>query len=1105
MKSAKKSSSFRFFCLGVVALAAIAATAPAAIAQSTASVQIQGVVQDSSGAVVPGAQITVRNVATGVERNVETNAEGRYRALGLAPGEYEITVAMSGFATMLHRGIAVEVGDTATINITLEVATTTEVIEVASSSPIVEPERTAYTATIGQEAVENLPINGRRWDRFMLLAPTVQPDGDFGLVSVRGISGLYNNNTVDGADNNQAFFSEARGRTRVSYTISQAAIKEFQVGVSNYSAEFGRAVGGTVNSVTKSGASSFHGEAFYFIRDDAFDAREPFNKAEGLDQLKDRRQQFGFSLGGSLVADKLFYFLNYDQQHRNFPGVAVDSRGLRDFNKILFTDPNFDVSLVPDGDVPGVDDPICDFATVGQARCEGARNLLLSELGPFSRKGLNNIAFGKFDWVINDRQNLSTQYNWHKWRSPSGIQTQLRTNDTPLANGFDGVRTDMFLVRHNYALSSGSINEFRFQFGRDLEFQRPNAPGPSVLHNSQLDIDGGGMRNFLPRVKFPEEIRYQFVDNFTWLRGNHLIKVGADINFVDEEQINLFSGGGVFDYRSFEAYAMDVPLSGIPIFQDSDPVLTGRHYRNFVQAFDISSGGIGRITFDTTDWNFFIHDTWKVHPNLTLNLGLRYEYTDLPTLDQVKFGCETAGTCPEWASLPSDLKALSQRGVNEDKNNLAPRIGIAWDVGGRQKLVVRTGYGLFYGQTSNSAIAAGLFENDGITRIALDLEPRDDAAAPLFPNTFCNPPLGTPGQSSTCAPPANISGSLNMNLFADDYVRPVIHSWDLDLEYALSSTMSFSATYLGSRALRLPIFVDTNLPDPIDTLTIVDGSGNSLTTLPFYGGDRPVSAFNNIIQTQSVVNSAYHGGVFRVKKRMSHGIQFDSHLTVAKAIDNGQSSTTFFSFFSQWLDPRNGRLDKGRSRFDIRRKWVTNVLYRPQIDRFDNEAARQLLNGWTFSSIMTFRDGRAAPGDLDMNFINPFSLFLGWDAISTFTANGSGADNRVPWLQQNFGETTGLSNVDIRVQRDFSVGEGKKFVFSWEAFNLFNHVNFNSFNDGAFRGTVSCTQSGGFGSPCIPGTRTVTATPQSGFLAPRSASNTFNGPREMQFAFKYIW
>jgi hypothetical protein len=1094
----------------VVALVAVVLITGLPLAAQIGSGQIVGVVQDPTGAVIPGATVTVRHVDTGTERVISTNEVGQYRALNLRPGEYEMTVEASGFGTIKRDGITLNVGQTATADFSLQVAAAAEVVTVTEDVPIAEPDRTEYTALVSQEAVENLPINGRRWESFVLLTPTTDTDGDFGLVSYRGISGLYNNNMVDGADNNQAFFSEARGRTRVPYTTSQAAIKEFQVGLSNYSAEFGRAAGGTVNAVTKSGSNAFHGEAFYYIRDDATNARNPFNKAQDVEQLKNTRQQMGFAFGGPLAQDKVFWFLNYDKQHKDFPGVAVDSRNFDDSSGVLFTNPNFNLADVCDFTAIGNGDPV-----QGQARCEGARQVILDELGVFGRKQLNDVALGKLDWNINDRHTLGGQYNYQQLRAPNGIQLADRTNDTPRANGFDGVRTDTVLIKLNSILTNTTLNDFRFQYARDFEFQRQNAPGPSVTLDNDLDIDGFGMRNFLPRLAFPDEDRYQFIDNFSWIRGRHVIKAGVDINYVRERMVNLFLGGGLFDYDSFEDFVMDVPLAGIPLTDDAGPDgmlgtvddFTGRHYDDFFQAFDLATGGIGTIKFDTTDWNFYIQDNWKIHPHVTLNLGLRYEYTDLPQPEQSKFGCVGSGTCPEFAGLPSNMQAQTMR-MNQDKNNWGPRIALAWDVGGRQKLIMRTGYGLYYGRTSNSALAAGLFESDAITRISIELETDDNpTTAPVFPDTFCNPPLGTLGQDSTCAPPPG-SGGVGLTLFTDDYVRPLIHSGELELEYALTPNMSASAAYLVSRGQRLPSFVDINLAPPDDIVTIIDGStGSTLTTLPFYTGFmpfpdiRPFDGFSSVLLSESVVNSWYNALVLRLKRRFSNGLSFDAHYTWSHALDDGQDSLTFFAFFSQRVDPRDRSREYGNSRFDRRHKFTSWFTWDPPFENIENRGLRNAFEGFVFSGILTLKDGRAFDGDMSMGFPS-FPLLVGLEAVSTFTANGSGADDRVPFLPRNFAETPGFQNFDLRITREFRFGEAKKVVFTWEVFNLFNHVNFFRFNDTAFNGAFDCTP--GFFS-CDPGTRTVTVTPRSDFLRPQTASNDLSGPREMQFGFKFIW
>ncbi|MFQ5777274.1 MAG: TonB-dependent receptor domain-containing protein [Terriglobia bacterium] len=1063
--------SSRWFLSLLVMGALLSWTLPSA-AQLTASGQIEGVVEDPTGAVIPGARVTVRNVATDVTRVLTTDVGGRYRAVSLEPGDYEVAVEASGFRTTRRSNIRLEVGSTVTVNVTLEVGAVAQEVVVTEAAPLIDRESTEFTKTVNETSVANLPVNGRRFDRFVLLAPTVTADGNFGLISYRGISGLYNNNTIDGADNNQAFFSEARGRTRVVYTNSLASIKEFQVGVNNFSAEFGRAAGGTVNAVTKSGGNKIHGEAFYFIRDDAFNAQEPFNKAEDFDQLPERRQQFGFSVGGPFIKDKVFWFLNYDQQLRNFPGVTINE-GTR---RISILEPGTD--LVADCDIPAV-----------PGRCDAARALLLDQTGIFSRKGHNNVALGKVDWVPNEQHRISGQYNYHKWRSPSGIQTQDRTNDTRRANGFDGVRSDTGLARWLWLPTARTINEFRFQASRDFEFEFGNTTGPEITHNREIDLDDG-QRAFLPRFAFPNEKRFQFVDNFTYIRGRHALKGGFDINYVRELQINLFRGNGDFEYRTFEAFARDVPLPGLP--PDPDGADTGRHYRDFRQAFDRTARSDGKIFFTTTDWNFYVQDTFKIRPDLTLNFGLRYEWTDQPELSQSVLTGPLA--TPEFLSLPVGIQ--NQVGqINSDTNNFGPRIGIAWDVGGLQKMVVRAGYGLTYGRTSNSALAAGLFQSNALTQFAIRLRPGRNPEAPAFPNTFCDIPFGTPGQQSTCTPPAGVSGSTTLSLFSEDFVRPLIHMIEANVEYSLTANTSISASYVGARGQHLPAFVDINLPTPSGTVAFFDTAGNVLGAgFPFFGGDRPIDNFDIIIQSESTINSWYNGLVFTVKQRMTHGLQFESNFTVSKAIDDAQSSATFFAFFSDRVNPFDRSREKGLSRFDIRKRWVSHFYWDPPFQQISNEGVRKALDGFIFSGILTIQDGRAFGGDLD---------FFGFQGrTSPFTPNGSGADDRAPWLGRNAFTTTGLATFDFRVTREIPVSETLKVAFIWESFNLFNRTNFTRFENDQFD-TVSTSVTGTVHNVVVE--PILDSNGQPVFLVPQAASNTLRGPREMQFALKFIF
>ncbi len=319
------------------ALLTVVALAPQAYAQSATTGAIAGTVSDASGSLLPTTSVTVSSKESGVTRTAKANANGEYRISDLAPGTYTVTFVADGFDTSVTNDVAVSVGNIATLSPKLKIGSVADKVEVSDETPQLHTGDSAISTTIDQNAIDNLPINGRRWSDFALLTPGVVSNSDgFGLLSFRGISYLLNNSTVDGADDNQAYFSEARGRTRSAYTVTQSAVQEFQVNTSNYSAEYGRAAGGVINTVTKSGGNKIHGEVFFYDRDNGLGgATNPytqlynFNENTGLNiqtvKPKDKRQQFGFGVGGAIIKDKLFWFYAYDQSRRNFPGIARTS------------------------------------------------------------------------------------------------------------------------------------------------------------------------------------------------------------------------------------------------------------------------------------------------------------------------------------------------------------------------------------------------------------------------------------------------------------------------------------------------------------------------------------------------------------------------------------------------------------------------------------------------------------------------------------------------------------------------------------------------------------------------------------------------------------
>lgn len=1030
-------------------------------AQALGSSGIEGTVMDSSGAVIPGATVTIRNVATGASRTVTADSGGRYRIVLLQPGDYEVVGEYSGFATVKRLGVRLEVGSTATVDLELPVAAAAETITVTEAAPVTEPERTEVTDIVSARAVENLPINGRRWDNFALLTPGVSPDGTFGLVSYRGIAGLYNNNQVDGADNNQAFFSEARGRTRVVYTISQSSIREFQVGLSNFSAEFGRAAGGTINAVTKSGTNEFHGQAFYFLRDDIWNAQEPFTPFKP----EERRQQFGFSFGAPIVKDRLFFFGTYDQQIRSFPYFVRPSSA-------AFLNVRTDTcsTSLPSSTVPVV--PGCT-ATIA----------FFDSLQTFvPRKAHNNVAFGKFDWVINNNHTLIAQYNWHRWRSPNGIRTAPIQTAAGSDNGFDGVKTDFLNFRLNSVLSSSVVNEARFQFGRDFEFQRPNVTDPGTSVSGGISF---GMPNFLPRPAFPNEKIFQWVDNISWIRGRHSFKFGLDIYYVRELQINLFQGGGVYSYASLADVAKDCPPGAtgcVPLVETGTRAnFTGRH-GSFSQSFDLRELG-GRVFFTTTDYNFYLQDTFRVLPNLTLNYGVRYEFTRLPPPEPTTTVDPLTGTETTAAGNPAFPETTR---FNQDSNNVGPRFGFSWDPWNNHRFIVRGGYGLYYGRTSNSFISTALTDNQRVF-ITFGFSP-GDAAAPTYPNVLPAPPVRT-----FAAP--------DVLQFSRDYVRPLIHMSELALEYGLSPNMTVSATYLWSRGQRLPITRDINFSPPTEQVTYILG-GETFGPFPFFTGPRPRTDVRRLLQNESIVNTQYHAVVLKVARRVSGGLAFNAHLTIAKALDDGQQRNTFLNRFAQLLDGTNKRAEYALSDLDIRKQFVAYFTWEPPFRKIENKGLRAILNGFEWSGIVTLRDGR--PIDQD---VTGFTSSSRTRAMETFGPNGYGGTSRPPFQSRNGFTGPGLATVDLRTTREFRITEAKKVVFVWEAFNLFNRTNFAGVDDDLLRISNSgCRTSTGTLGNCSAGQmREVELSPLTSFGVPFSASTTLWGPREFQMAIKFIW
>ena len=1053
------SIDFRRSCLSLcLAISFLIFLSGRAFSQGAGSATITGTVTDASGASVPGAEVTIRNTDTGIERKTQTSDAGLYTAAFLPPGKYEVQAVKTGFSAVVMKDLTLQVGQILTVSLSLSVQAAQQQVTVLGEAPVVDPEKTEVSQVVSEGAVKNLPIAGRRWDSFVLLTPNVTTDGTSGMVSYRGISGLYNSNTVDGANNNQAFFSEARGRANSgAYVYSLDSIREYQVTASNYSAELGQAAGGVVNAVTRSGANDFHGDVFYYLRYPTWNALDPFPKSQGnYNQPIHQWQQFGASAGGPVVKDKLFYFFTYD--------------GSRKVNPVTYTSSTYNstVRAIP-----------CTSPLVSAAQCAAANAFLAGELGSFARATNQDVGFGKADYLITPANRLSTSFDFMNYRAPNAYSTAPSYNNSSLStNGSYVFHERIFVANLDSTLSGSAVNNLRFQWGRDLEVAGSNAPAPYI---SIANVMTYGENYALPRTAEPDEHRVQISDTLSKVYGRHTFKTGFDFNFIHELMINLYNGTGQYSYSgaaqtAFNNWVLDV--LGI----NTGDGLTGRHWSTFVQVNDPVTH-VGKDDFHDNDYSGFFEDTFKATPHLTVNMGLRY---DLFTIPQ-----------PPMPNTLTPLTTLYTSTIHIPKDQFQPRFGLAWQLSPRT--VLRTGYGLFYGKTTNTTYYATRAEN-GVIQQTFNCNSPAACPALAFPNVIFTPPgppMAAPfagaltPQVTTFTPPAATQTTRGQS---PDWVNPRAHEGDVTVERQLPGELSVSAAYVVSRGLHLPIFYDANLA-PATTTKSYDilnstGATTQTYTVPFYTS-RIDTNTGEVFVGSTDVNSWYNSMVLSLKRPMRHGLEFTVNYTLSKAFDGAQvaGSSGTFNGTDYPIDPYNRKLEYGPSDLDQRHRFVANGVWMPNLGGLANRTERLILNGWALSTIVTMSTGQpvfalisGAPSPLD-------------GGVTGGVSYAGPTQGRPGWLPRNYATMPGYHNVDFRLGRQFAVGERVRLSLIGEAFNLFNHTNVSSVNNTAFFYAAP-------GSGLCAGHSNACFYPNAAFLSPTSTSNLLWGPRQLQISGK---
>ena len=489
-----------------------------ALAQSTTQGAIGGTVFDTTDAVVPKAAVTIHNVGTNAEIHLSADDSGFFKAPLIEPGTYTVTIVASGFKDYRATNVIVQVGQQTTLMPHLETGSASQVVEVTAEVPVINFDSPDFSSNLNKKALDDLPINNRRWSSLAMTTPGVVSDSNgFGLVSIRGISPILNSVLIDGADDNQAYFSEERGRTREAYSTSASAVREFAVNTGVYSAEYGRAAGGVINSVTKSGTNQIHGEAYFYDRESNWNAYNAFSKITTptpspgggytfpTTPLKpeDLRKIYGFTAGGALIKDKLFWIYTYDQHSRIFPGTAVPSSPSSFYALPDLTLPT-GATIAANGYVTGGGANALDSQAGVLAIRQGqpataagyayGANLyqagivgLQTDLGTVPRTGYQEINTPKLDWQINQKEHVSFLYHRLRWDSPGGVQTSA-TNDYGLDTwGNDFVKLDYGVAKLTSLLSPRISNELLYQYGRELNDETQQPFSAYTLEESRRD------------------------------------------------------------------------------------------------------------------------------------------------------------------------------------------------------------------------------------------------------------------------------------------------------------------------------------------------------------------------------------------------------------------------------------------------------------------------------------------------------------------------------------------------------------------------------------------------------------------------------------------
>jgi hypothetical protein len=1071
----RRLPAWRFAVL--VSIALLSLSAPALITHTVAQsnkATIMGAIQDEQGNVVSKAKVTARNIDTGVPRETTTDGEGRYFLPELPVGRYEISVQREGFRLVVQRGIELTVGREAVVDFKLNVGNVQEKVLVEQDASLVDTTNSALGNLVNTRQIEQLPLNGRDVYQLATLQNGVISTGSSTDVqsnlgpgttrlTINGGRLDFNAFLLDGTETADAFGYSPGGLG--GGFLGVEALKEFQVLTSGYSAEFGHAGGAVINAVTKSGTNMIHGSAFEFIRNSELDARNFFDRNPS--QLPFQRNQFGGSLGGPIIKDRAFLFASYEglRRREGVPSVfSVPSPAARMGNLTTGS-----MTVAPS---------VLPFLALYPA----PNGPVMGDTAIFTRnfKEMTREDFGtiRADYKLTGTQSLAGRYTIDDsdLTRVGGLIQNLALDN----------RAQYFSLEEQAIIGSRGVNSLRGTFNRsnfkntynfvdannnvitlpqNLSFL-PGQPmggyfisGVSALRDPLTDN-----RNFVLN-------QYEVNDQFIYTLGANSIKIGGSVRRYQLNADSAFLRDGTFLYQNgqgmfpsilaqFLAGAPDILFTTVP---GTD------YYRGIRQSL----------------FSLYAQDDWKVTRGLTLNLGVRYEPISTPTENNGRLSNLRNLTDP--APTPGDPFF-----DNPSLQNIAPRVGFAWDVFGDGKTALRGSAGIFYSAILPMRYRFQISNQPPFAQLTAIVGP--------FPNAFSSPIFPLPSSLTGIVLP-----------IVSDPEQPTIYQWNLNVQRELGRDFVLSAGYVGSRGTNLETRYQVNVRTDFQMV-------NGQKFFPAGGGPKLNPNFNSITYEDYSADSYYHALQLNLTKRFSTGLQFQTAYTLSKSIDTASATETVFlngSNAGGRQDPFNSFAERALSDFDTRQNFIANFLYDLPFGKGRlyggslKGVAATLIGGWSTGGIVTLRSGfpfnvnlgfdRVGNGTDNTAVLRP-NVAPGVDLSDATTDDPSGFANPAFFQLQPAGfygnaprnalRGPNLKSFDITLTKQTPINDRFRTEFRVEAFNLFNRSNFSppqGVNQGIFTGvdpiTGAPTLNSTFGQP----TRTATSS------------------RQLQFGFKVLW